>query len=141
VFDATGRTTTGQCARDRVYYLEDVELTGRRARTHIGIIHDPGHAEPWIIAMSEKPGYLRTLEYSARWGIEPMFADFKSRGFGIEDTQLRYADRLDRLILVMALALYVAVSTGQWDAVHHPTPSEKKQEWQNRLSVEAVRRS
>src|SRR3954468_17631134 len=53
-----------------------------------------------------------------------MFADFKSRGFGIEDTQLRYADRLDRLILVMALALYVAVSTGQ--AVHHPTPSEKK---------------
>jgi hypothetical protein len=82
--------------------------------------------------MSEKPGYLRTLEYSARWGIEPMFSDFKSRGFGIEDTQLRYADRLDRLILVMALALYVAVSTGQWDAVHHPTPSEKKAPRTNR---------
>jgi hypothetical protein len=126
VFDGPGKTTTGQCAKDRVHCLEDVELTGRRARTHIGIIHDPGHAEPWIIAMSEKPGYLRTLEYSARWGIEPMFSDFKSRGFGIEDTQLRYADRLDRLILVMALALYVAVSTGQWDAVHWPTPSEKK---------------
>jgi hypothetical protein len=126
VFDGSGKTTTGQCAKDRVHYLEDVELTGRRARTHIGIIQDPGHAEPWIIAMSEKPGYLRTLEYSTRWGIEPMFSDFKSRGFGIEDTQLRYADRLDRLILVMALALYVAVSTGQWDAVHHPTPSEKK---------------
>jgi hypothetical protein len=41
----------------------------------------------------------------------------------------------------MSLALYVAVSTGQWDAVHHPTPSEKKLERQNRLSVEAVRRS
>jgi hypothetical protein len=132
VFDATGKTTTGQCAKDRVYYLEDVELTARRARTHIGIIQDPGHAEPWIIAMSEKPGYLRTLEYAARWGIEPMFSDFKSRGFGIEDTQLRYADRLDRLILVMALALYVAVSTGQWDAVHHPTPSEKKAPRTNR---------
>ena len=126
VFDGIGRTSTGKCARDRVYYLENVELTGRRARTHIGIIHDPGHAEPWIIAMSEKPGYLRTLEYADRWGIEPMFSDFKSRGFGIEETQLRYADRLDRLILVMSLALYVAVSTGQWDAVHHPTPSEKK---------------
>src|SRR3954469_7718511 len=126
VFDGPDKTTTGKCARDRVYYLENVELTGRRARTHIGIIHDPGHAEPWIIAMSEKPGYLRTLEYADRWGIEPMFSDFKSRGFGIEETQLRYADRLDRLILVMSLALYVAVSTGQWDAVHHPTPSEKK---------------
>jgi hypothetical protein len=125
VIDGTDRTTTGKCARDRVYSLENVELTGRRARTHIGIIHDPGHTEPWIIAMSEPPSYLRTLEYSQRWGIEPMFSDFKSRGFGIEDTQLRYPDRLDRLILVMALALYVAVSTGQWDAVHHPTPSEK----------------
>jgi hypothetical protein len=70
--------------------------------------------------------YLATLEYSDRWGIEPMFSDFKSRGFGVEDTQIRYADRLDRLLLVMALALYQAVSTGLWDAVHHPTPSEKK---------------
>ncbi len=122
MFDGADKTTTGKCARDRVYSLENVDLTGRRARTHIGIIHDPGHAEPWIIAMSEKPSYLRTLEYADRWGIEPMFSDFKSRGFGIEETQLRYADRLDKLILVMAL--YVAVSTGQ--AVHHPTPSEKK---------------
>ena len=55
-----------------------------------------------------------------------MFSDFKSRGFGIADTQIRIADRLDRLILVMALALYWAVSTGQWDALHHATPSEKK---------------
>ena len=69
----------------------------------------------------EKPSYLRTLEYAGRWGIEPMCADFKSRGFGIEDTHLRYPDRL-----ILVMALYVAVSTGQWDAVHHPTPSEKK---------------
>jgi hypothetical protein len=122
----TGKTTTGACTSDKVFYLEDVELTGKRARTHIGILQDPGHAEPWIIAMSEPPSYLRTLEYGQRWGIEPMFSDFKSRGFGVEDTQIRYADRLDRLLLVMALALYWAVSTGLWDAVHHPTPSEKK---------------
>ena len=50
----------------------------------------------------------------------------------IEETQLRYADRLDKLILVMAL--YVAVSTGQ--AVHHPTPSEKKPERQSSPAVE-----
>jgi Transposase DDE domain len=98
VVDGTGRTTTGQCAKDRIHYLENVELTARRPHRH-----HPRSAEPWIIAMSEKPGYLPTLEYSARWGIEPMFSDFKSRGFGIEDTQLRYADRLDRLILVMVL--------------------------------------
>src|SRR4051794_332311 len=125
VFDGADKTTTGKCASDRVYYLENVELTGRRARTHIGIIHDPGHAEPWIIAMSEKPGYLRTLEYAARWGIEPMFSHFKSRGFGIEDTQPRYADRLDRLILVMAL--YVAgpgpLCRGPWPSMSRSPPA------------------
>jgi hypothetical protein len=126
VFDGTTKTTTGACAGDRLFCLEDVDLTGKRARTHIGIIQDPGHAEPWIIAMSEKPSYLATLEYSGRWGIEPMFSDFKSRGFGVGDTQIRYADRLDRLLLVMSLALYWAVSTGLWDAIHHPTPGEKK---------------
>jgi hypothetical protein len=61
-----------------------------------------------------------------RWGIEAMFSDFKSRGFGIEDTHIHYPERLDRLLLVMALALHWAVSTGLWDARHHPTPSEKK---------------
>lgn len=126
VDDGGFQTTTGACAKERNFYLEDVALTSRRARTHIGIIHDPGHAEPWIIAMSERPTYLRTLDYGQRWGIEPMFSDFKSRGFGLAETQIRYPDRLGRLILVMALALYWAVSTGMWDAVHHPTPSEKK---------------
>src|SRR3954465_11172513 len=42
------------------------------------------------------------LEYGQRWAIEPMFSDFKSRGFGVADTRIRYADRLDRLLLVMA---------------------------------------
>lgn len=126
VDDGETRTTTGQCAKSKRFYLADVDLTGRRVRTHIGIIHDPGHAEAWIIALSERPSYLKTLEYSQRWGIEPMFSDFKSRGFGLEETQIQYADRLGRLILVMTLALYCAVSTGMWDAVHHATPSEKK---------------
>ena len=53
-----------------------------------------------------------------------MFSDFKSRGFGLEDSQIRLPGRLDRLILVMALALFWAVSTGMWDAAHRPTGAE-----------------
>jgi hypothetical protein len=126
VRDAEDRMTTGQLAKDRVFALENVHLTARKATTNIGIIHDPEHAEPWIIAMSATPGYLKTLDYSARWAIEPMFSDFKSRGFGVEDTQIQHPDRLARLLLVMALAIYTAVSTGQWDAKTNPTPAEKK---------------
>jgi len=126
VRDAEDRMTTGQLAKDRVFALENVHLTARKATTNIGVIHDPEHAEPWIIAMSATPGYLKTLDYSARWAIEPMFSDFKSRGFGVEDTQIQHPDRLARLLLVMALAIYTAVSTGQWDAKTNPTPAEKK---------------
>ena len=125
VTDATTRRTTSQLAPTGLFALENVHLTARKATTNIGVIHDPDHAEPWIIAMAAKPGYLKTLDYSARWAIEPMFSDFKSRGFGIEDTQIQHSDRLARLLLVMALALYTAVSTGQWDAQTNPTPAEK----------------
>ncbi|MCF3948973.1 transposase [Acidiphilium iwatense] len=101
----------------------------RYISTNIGIIRDPGHAEPWICrAMSAKPGYLTTLDYAKRWGIEPMFSDFKSRGFGIEQTQIQYPNRVARLILVMALALHWAVSTGMWDAVQNPSPAEKSRQ-------------
>src|ERR1700752_4697876 len=121
----TTKTTTGDLALSGGYYFEAVALTGQRGTTNIGIIRDPGHAEPWIIAMSAKPGYLTTLGYADRWGIEPMFSDFKSRGFGLEQTHIQYPDRLSRLILVMSLALYWAVSTGMWDQVKNPTPPEK----------------
>jgi len=126
--DAEDRITTGQLSKDRIFALENVQLTARKATTNIGIIHDPDHAEPWIIAMSATPGYLRTLDYSARWAIEPMFSDFKSRGFGVEDTQIQHPDRLARLLLVMTLGIYTAVSTGQWDAQTNPTPAGKRGE-------------
>jgi hypothetical protein len=126
VRDGKNRSTTGQLAQAGVFALEDVQLTAKKATTNIGVIHDPGHAEPWIIALPSVPGYLKTLDYSARWAIEPMFSDFKSRGFGVEDTQIQHSDRLARLLLVMALALYAAVSTGRRDAETNPTPAEKK---------------
>ncbi len=56
----------------------------------------------------------------------PMFSDFKTRGFNLEASQIERTDRLDRLVLVLALALYWAVSTGLWDAIENRAPAEKK---------------
>jgi len=56
----------------------------------------------------------------------PMFSDFKTRGFNLEASQIERTDRLDRLVLVLALALYWAVSTGLWDAIENRVPAEKK---------------
>ena len=60
------RTTTGALALSGGHYFEAVALTGKRVTTNIGILRDPGHGEPWIIAMSAKPGYLTTLGYAER---------------------------------------------------------------------------
>lgn len=126
VFEEGGETTLAECLARGQHELTGVELTHKRVPTHVAMIHEPGHAEPWIIAMSEAPTPHRALDYGLRWGIEAMFSDFKTRGFGLEDSQIRYPDRLSKLILVMALALHWAVSTGMWDAEHNPTPAEKK---------------
>jgi hypothetical protein len=126
VFEGGGETTLAACLARGERLLRDVELTERRAVTHVAMVHEPGHPEPWIIAMSEPPTVHRAFDYGLRWGIEAMFSDFKTRGFGLEDSHLRRPERLDRLILVMALALFWAVSTGMWDAVHGATPDEKK---------------
>jgi hypothetical protein len=126
VFEGGGETTLAACLARGERLLRDVELTERRAVTHVAMVHEPGHPEPWIIAMSEPPTVHRAFDYGLRWGIEAMFSDFKTRGFGLEDSQLRRPERLDRLILVMTLALFWAVSTGMWDAVHRATPDEKK---------------
>jgi len=70
--------------------------------------------------MDCKPSSYTTLDYGMRWGIEPMFSDFKSKGFSITKTHLKHPDRIERLILILSIALYWAVSTGmEPEAVKH----------------------
>ena len=126
VFEAGGETTLADCFMRGEHLLSDVELTEQRARTHVAMVHEAGHPEPWIIALSQPPSVHRAFDYGLRWGIEAMFSDFKTRGFNLEDSQIMRTDRLDRLVLVLSLALYWAVSTGMWDAVENRTPAEKR---------------
>ena len=126
VFEDGGESTVAECFARHERMLTDVELTAKRVRTNIGMVHEDGHSEPWFIAMSDAPTTAKTFDYGLRWGIEAMFSDFKSRGFGLEDSQLQRVDRMDRLILVMALALYWAVSTGMWASQNAALPVEKK---------------
>ncbi|MFO1372833.1 MAG: hypothetical protein U1F42_10740 [Candidatus Competibacteraceae bacterium] len=55
-----------------------------------------------------------------------MFSAVKGRGFALEDSQLEPADRLERLMLIMALAMYWCVAIGREDALQRPTVLEKK---------------
>lgn len=107
-----GEITTGEAVKAKISAIIDAELNETGIKTNIGILHETGHPEPWIIAMSEPPNQGRVRDYGMRWGIECMFSDFKTRGFCITKTQLQHTDRIERLILVLTLALYWAASTG-----------------------------
>lgn len=120
-------TSTG----DFAHGVEQRFATGARlfesaVETNIGVLHEAGHPEPWIVAMDCAPTAAAVRDYGLRWGIEPMFSDFKSRGFGLEDTQLRYPERVARLVLILTLAMYWCVDTGFRDAEESPTSLEKK---------------
>lgn len=121
-----GETRLADCFACGEWLLSEVTLTEKRASTLVAMIHEPEHPEPWMIAMSQPPTLYRALDYALRWGVEALFSDAKTLGFNLESSQLRRADRIERLILVIALALYWTVSTGMWDAVNNPSAAEKK---------------
>ena len=121
-----GEITGSDAANMKIKSLENAKFNNTDIKTNIGILHESGHKEPWIIAMNCKPNEYKTLDYGMRWGIECMFSDFKTRGFGITKTQLKHPERIERLILILTVALYWAVSTGmQPDA--KSTKSQKKE--------------
>ena len=134
--------TTGDLARGFTErYLPDVRLFASEVPTNLGILHEAGHQDPWIIAMNCLPTKAAVRDYGSRWGIEPTFSDFKSRGFQLEATQLQAPDRLDRLLLIMALAMHWCVRAGQEEARHHPTPLEKKLRNRPILTIGPLRNS
>lgn len=107
-----GELATGEVITLCPEGVQSAELWGSGVITNIGTLHEKGHKEPWIIAMDAKPSRYTVLDYGMRWGIETMFSDFKSRGFGLMQSQIKKPERLERLILVMSIALYWAVSCG-----------------------------
>ncbi len=85
-----------------------------------------GHPEPWIIAMDAVPSAGKTLDYGLRWGIEALFSDLKTRGFGITKTQLRHPHRIERLILVLTMACFWAFSTSMQPREYKTQPSKRE---------------
>jgi len=78
----------------------------------IGWIWDEDHAEGWAICMDCKATRATTLDYGCRWSIEPMFSDFKSRGFNLQTTQIRIPQRLSKMVLLVALAIRICIAVG-----------------------------
>jgi hypothetical protein len=122
-----GEMTTGEVAALMGQGITGAELYGSGVITNIATLHEKGHKEPWIIAMDAAPSRYTVLDYGMRWGIESMFSDFKSRGFGLCQSHIQKPDRLERLILIMSIALYWAVSCGAFEEAEAADSTKKKE--------------
>ena len=75
-------------------------------------VRTPNGYEKWAIISDEPTGLHTFDEYGLRFDIEENFLGDKSAGFQLESSQLRDAEALQRLCLILATATLYLVSTG-----------------------------
>ncbi len=94
-------------------WLPNVHLTkDDPAPSHLLAYWQPGEAEPWLLATNLDDPHRALRLYRRREWIEEMFGDWKGHGFDVEETRLRDAERLSRLILAVALLFNWLVALG-----------------------------
>ena len=102
-------------AKGNALFLHKVWITDRRfGPVHLALAHvqTRNGFEEWAI-LSDDPTDLRTFdEYGLRFDLEENFLDDKSAGFQLESGEIRNADALTRLGLILATATLYLVSTG-----------------------------
>jgi hypothetical protein len=102
-------------AKGKALFLHKVWITDRQfGPVHLALahVHTRNGYEEWAI-LSDDPTDLHTLdEYGLRFDLEENFLDDKSAGFQLESGEIRDADALARLGLVLATATLYLVSTG-----------------------------
>lgn len=90
-------------------------------------LHPPTGAKPvhWLLltthrVASASDAWQIITWYKLRWLIEQLFRSLKSQGLHIEDSQLRSADRLEKLVAIAAKAATIVIQLVQ--ARHDPDP-------------------
>jgi hypothetical protein len=107
----------GLCERHgRVLYHKTA-----RVEVSLVVVHRGMAPEPWYL-LTNAPG-TKAIEaaYRRRAWIEEHFRDAKS-GLGLDELRLRRARRIERLLIVAAVAVLVAIAVGLgWRAEHAGT--------------------
>jgi hypothetical protein len=78
-----------------------------------------GDGELLILATNHAP-QTALADYRLRWGIETLFSALKTQGFNLESTHFRHAERLSKLVALLALGFCWAMLTGLWHHQQHP---------------------
>jgi len=97
-----------------------VRLTGwvfqqrRQIWAHAVAAWRPGHQEPWLLVSNlDLLGRELAHLYARRMHVEALFRDAKSGGFEWELSRVLHAERAERLLLGLMLAIWCAVLLGE----------------------------
>jgi hypothetical protein len=95
-----------------------LQLTGwvfqrNRVWAHTLVIWERGHQEPWLLVSNLDLGERMAELYARRMQVEALFRDAKSGGFEWELSRVLRAERAQRLLLGIMLAIWCAVLLGE----------------------------
>ena len=96
----------------------------RRARRYGGVkvwveVQRGRDSKESVIVISSEQSERILVEYKRRRAIETLFQNLKSRGFEMEETHLRKAEKIDKLFGVLAIAAAWAIKTGELESIEH----------------------
>jgi Transposase DDE domain len=101
--------------KGKTHFWESVKVTRdakASQRVNLVAIWDHDEAEPWLLITNHTdPEQVGEL-YAARFWIEEMFSDHKSRGLNLEATRITDPDRLERLLVAVTLAYLWSMQVG-----------------------------
>ena len=84
-------------------YIPDCQLSSQ-VKTHFVLWHERAFKEPICLLTNQEIGQMAIGYYRKRFKIETLFKDFKSEGFNLHKSKMTDPERLNRLIMVCALA-------------------------------------
>jgi hypothetical protein len=113
-------------APGRQRFLRDVTVAS--TRTNVVAVWPRHSTDPWLLVTDLSPTHKRCGEYRRRTWEEELFRDLKSMGWGWDRSRVRQPKRVERLLLVLALATlwmlalaHRVITTGQRHLLE-PTP-------------------
>lgn len=81
-------------------------------RCNVVLANVRGVKESWAVITDENPSLQTLWQYGLRFRVEELFLDSKSGVFQLEDSKIRDRKALERLYLIVALALLFATCHG-----------------------------
>lgn len=86
------------------------------------------HTGEFLIVVTNSDYQNPVSVYLRRWEIECLFAALKTHGFRFEETHITHPERIEKLMVLLAIGFAWAHKVGEWRAEIKPIAMKKRQD-------------